>query len=64
MEHIDKNTYLSDPKRYEIVSGEVNGAPLCPYGNKYRWVVIDNKTKEFVRLSHTAFKIAKNKSYE
>ncbi|MCB0382568.1 MAG: hypothetical protein KDD05_04510 [Psychroserpens sp.] len=60
MKHIDKSTYSKSPDRYEIVSGKVDGAPLCPYGNNYKWVVLDLKTVKFVRLSYSAFKLAKN----
>lgn len=53
---VDYNMYSENPDRYSLVSGMTAGAPLCPYGNKYKWIGYDKEEKQFVRFSKAAFK--------
>lgn len=48
--------FLLEPTRYELKSGAVENAPLCPYGNQYQWVGFDKKNNEFVRFTKSVFK--------
>jgi len=56
MKKIDKETYLQNPARYELRTGNAANAPLCPYGNQYQWLGFDKEKKEYVRFSKRLFK--------
>jgi len=47
LKRIRKVEYDIDPNRYELRSGSETNAPLCPYGNIYKWVVFDLKANEY-----------------
>ena len=47
-------------KRYQLVSGDVDGAPLCPYGNHFEWIGYDIEEKQFVRFTKSVFKLLVN----
>ncbi len=49
--------YLENPERYELRSGKVSGAPLCPYGNHYKWIGYDKATGTYLRFTKSVFKI-------
>ena len=51
-----KQNQLS-PNRYKLVSGNSNGAPLCPYGNHFEWVGYDIMLDEYVRFTNSVFKL-------
>ena len=48
--------YISQPERYELREGSAEGAPLCPYGNRFEWVGYDLERQEYVRFTKTVFK--------
>ncbi|MDF1695274.1 MAG: hypothetical protein P1U56_05555 [Saprospiraceae bacterium] len=48
--------YASDPNRYELVSGSISKAPLCPFGNNFKWIVLDRETKVYMRATKSVFK--------
>lgn len=50
------DTYKKNPHRYELSAGSVEGAPACPYGNKYQWIGFDKEKNEYVRFSKRLFK--------
>jgi hypothetical protein len=52
---IDKEQFVKDQSRYSLVKGTIEGAPLCPYGNHYKWVGYDRETKTFVRFTKSVF---------
>ena len=56
MRKVDMATFLADPDRYELRTGDVPGAPSCPYGNQYQWVGYDLEAQEFVRFTKSVFK--------
>lgn len=49
-------TYLRDPDRYELRSGQEDAAPSCPYGNNYQWIGFDRATQNYVRFTKSVFK--------
>ena len=53
---INSEIYHSKTSRYELVSGTKKGAPLCPYGNHYKWIGYDKDENEFVRFTKSVFK--------
>ncbi|MFK2820026.1 hypothetical protein U0L90_07860 [Flavobacteriaceae sp. LMIT009] len=53
---INSETYHSNTSRYELVPGTKEGAPLCPYGNHYKWIGYDKNENEFVRMTKSVFK--------
>ncbi|MBT8190486.1 MAG: hypothetical protein HKO89_06745 [Saprospiraceae bacterium] len=58
---VDYAMYNKNPGRYTLIPGDAAGAPLCPYGNNYKWIGYDSKNKAFVRLTKSVFKrIIKN----
>ena len=61
LKRIRKVEYDIDPNRYELRSGSETNAPLCPYGNHYKWIGFDLKTNEYVRLTKSVFKLLINK---
>lgn len=52
--------FLHSPSRYMLVDGNVEGAPLCPYGNYYQWIGYDLDLEEYVRFTKSVFKILVN----
>ena len=56
MRRVTMEEYLLNPKRYELKSGSVEGAPLCPYGNLFEWVGYDKEEEEFIRFTKSVFK--------
>lgn len=62
LKRIRKVEYDIDPNRYELRSGSETNAPLCPYGNIYKWVVFDLKANEYVRFAKSVFKLLINKN--
>ena len=61
LKRIRKVEYDIDPNRYELRDGREINAPLCPYGNHYKWIGFDLKTNEYVRLTKSVFKLLINK---
>lgn len=61
MRKVTKEEYASAPNRFELRPGSADGAPPCPYGNQYQWVVFDTETKEYVRVTKSVFKVMINK---
>ena len=61
LKRIRKVEYDIDPNRYELRSGSETNAPLCPYGNHYKWIGFDLKTNEYVRYTKSVFKLLINK---
>jgi len=57
MRKVNMEEYLLDQERFELQSGEVEGAPLCPYGNHYKWVGYDKYECEYVRFTKSVFKL-------
>ena len=53
---IDRETYDLDPARYNLVRGTREGAPLCPFGNRYKWVGFDSKEQKYIRLTKRVYK--------
>lgn len=53
---INKQLFDLDPERFQLLSGETEGAPLCPYGNKYEWIGFDKQEQIFVRFTKSVFK--------
>lgn len=49
--------YLEQPERYALVSGDKPDAPVCPYGNQYKWIGFDKLTQEYVRFTKSVFKL-------
>lgn len=56
MRKVTMQDYTKNPKRYELRSGHEDGAPLCPYGNHYRWIGYDKETASYVRFTESVFK--------
>lgn len=54
---VDMEKYLAEPHRYELRSGQTDGAPLCPYGNHYTWVGYDREAQMYVRFTKSVFKL-------
>lgn len=54
---VNMEQYQSSPHRYTLVSGIIDGAPLCPYGNHYEWIGFDDSNREFVRFTKSVFKL-------
>ena len=54
---INSEQYHQDPLRYELRNGNVEGAPLCPFGNQYNWIGFDKKTNSYIRLTKSVFKV-------
>ena len=52
---INMGTYELNPTRYKLVRGTREGAPLCPYGNRYKWVGFDGKEKKYVRVTKRVY---------
>lgn len=48
--------YLESPDRYALRAGTSEGAPLCPYGNHYRWIGFDKEKQAYVRFTKGLFK--------
>ena len=57
MRKVNMETYLSEPIRYELRSGDSESAPLCPYGNHYEWIGYDLQEEEYVRFTKSVFKL-------
>ena len=57
MRKVTREEYVTAPDRYELRPGNVEGAPPCPYGNQYQWVVYDKEEKEYVRVTKSVFKV-------
>jgi hypothetical protein len=57
MRRINSKIYNEEPERYLLKSGNEDGAPLCPYGNKYQWIGYDLKEEEYVRFTKSIFKL-------
>ena len=53
---VNMSEYLLDPSRYQLRSGKEPNAPLCPYGNHYKWIGFDNLTNEYIRFTKSVFK--------
>ena len=62
LKRIRKVEYDIDPNRYELRDGREINAPLCPYGNHYKWIGFDLKTNEYVRFAKSVFKLLINKN--
>ena len=58
---ISKADYDLEPNRYELRDGREDKAPLCPYGNHYKWIGFDLITKKYVRFTKSVFKLLLNK---
>lgn len=56
LKRIDSESYNKNPQRYALISGATKGAPLCPYGNHYKWIGFDNDKNEFIRFTKSVFK--------
>ena len=54
---VNMEQYQRLPERYRLVSGDTEGAPLCPYGNLYEWIGFDIEKGEFVRFTKSVFKL-------
>ena len=52
--------YKLDPSRYQLRRGTEEGAPPCPYGNPYKWIGYDTKSKEYIRFTKSVFKLLIN----
>ena len=50
-----------DEQRYILVEGSQPNAPLCPFGNRFRFVGFDTKTKQYVRYTKSVFNKIKDK---
>ena len=61
MRRVTKEEYASTPNRFELRPGNAEGAPPCPYGNQYQWVVFEKEAKEYVRVTKSVFKDMINK---
>lgn len=48
--------YLKEPERYQLRPGSEAGAPLCPYGNHYKWIGYDKATGTYLRFTKAVFK--------
>ena len=57
MRKVDMKEFLMNSHRYELRSGQEEGAPLCPYGNNYKWIGFDSMANEYVRFTTSVFKI-------
>ncbi len=53
---ITSEVYELDPTRYELRKGNTEGAPLCPFGNHFKWIGYDTKTKSYIRVTKSVFK--------
>ena len=53
---ITSEVYDLDTNRYELRKGNIKGAPLCPYGNHFKWVGFDKKTMRYIRVTTSVFK--------
>lgn len=53
---VNKKAYLEEPERYELRSGSESGAPLCPYGNHYKWIGYDKVRGIYRRVTKAVFK--------
>ncbi|MFN3852107.1 MAG: hypothetical protein ACK4NY_21915 [Spirosomataceae bacterium] len=58
---ISKLDYDIEPNRYELRDGREVNAPLCPFGNHYKWIGFDLITNEYVRFTKSVFKLLINK---
>lgn len=56
MRKVDKETFVQNPSRYELRSGDSSEAPKCPFGNNYQWIGYDLELKEYVRFTKSVFK--------
>ena len=56
MERVNSEMYHNNPARYTIVSGAIDGAPKCPFGNKQQWVGFDLEQKKYIRFTKSVFK--------
>lgn len=56
MRKINKEAFLLNPLRYELRKGNIEGAPLCPFGNHYQWIGFDYENQEYVRFTKSVFK--------
>jgi hypothetical protein len=55
MRRVCMDAYDCEPDRYVLRPGHTADAPLCPYGNRYKWVGYDTTTDEYVRYSKRLF---------
>ena len=53
---LNADNYSMDPDRYILIDGHFDGAPSCPYGNYFQWLVLDSKTESYVRATSSVFK--------
>lgn len=44
------------PNRYELRKGTDEGAPLCPFGNRFQWIGFDKESKTYVRVTKSVFR--------
>jgi hypothetical protein len=56
LRRINSETYHNNTSRYKLVAGTTKDAPLCPFGNSYKWIGYDNHENEFVRFTKSVFK--------
>lgn len=65
MDKVTAEMYQQNPDRYILVSGNRQGAPSCPYGNKQQWVGYDKTKQEFIRFTKSVFiKLVQQKENE
>jgi len=53
---ITSEVFNLDPERYELRKGNSANAPLCPFGNHFKWIGYDLKSESYVRVSKSVFK--------
>ena len=53
---ITSEVFNLDPNRYELRKGNSEGAPLCPFGNHFKWIGYDLKSERYVRVTKSVFK--------
>ncbi len=53
---ITADLYKASPQRYELRKGNVEGAPLCPFGNQFEWIGYDLEDQVYVRMTKSVFK--------
>ena len=54
---VNMEQYLLSPEQYKLVSGDNDGAPLCPYGNHFEWIGYGTISEEYVRFTKSVFKL-------
>jgi hypothetical protein len=48
--------FNAEPNRYELRKGNSEEAPLCPFGNHFKWIGYDTKTKQYIRFTKSIYK--------